>query len=55
MQVDDGFWSRLASQAARHGLNRVYLEGADAWNVAVALKTPAFRRRVSALILKASN
>jgi hypothetical protein len=55
MQVDDGFWSRLASQAARHGVNRVYLEGADAWNVAVALKTPAFRRRVSALILKASN
>lgn len=55
MQVDDGFWSKLASQAARHGANGVYLEGADAWNVAVALKTPAFRRRVSALILKSSN
>lgn len=55
MQVDDGFWSRLANQAARHGVNTVYLEGADAWNVAVALKTPAFRRRVCALILKASN
>ncbi len=55
MQVDERFWSRLASQAARHGANKVYLEGADAWNVAVALKTPAFRRRVGALILKASN
>ncbi|MEI6715406.1 MAG: hypothetical protein WCO60_16740 [Verrucomicrobiota bacterium] len=55
LQLDEEFWEGLSKRAAQNGRNSTYLEPADDWNVAVALKNQAFRRRVTTLVIRKSS
>jgi len=53
--VDPSFWDRLVNCAVLHERPGQELRDADHWNVCVALKTPGFRRRLTALLLKTEH